>query len=493
MKPLIDLDAVLEELYAIDPEFRSQGAALRALAERLLASKPEAEIDEAFVARLRNELHARASLRASGNPFFSFFTMSRNKYLVPGLAVLAIAAAGALTLNSLGLPSRTEQASVSRLASATGIERVGSGAFGPLTVGVNGTRTQSGGGGQGLGAAPAAAPMGGGGGLNAETKMIAPDWNPVVYTYVYKGDAIDGLQESVDVYRRERGAPASVAALLNQGLGLMDLGRSKNASVQSFSIAEDRPNGYVITVNAEEGTINMYENYLKWSFPERSCTDDACIQSYRLKESDMISDAEAIRIAEAFLAEYGVSKEGYGAPSVRDDWRVMYARAENKADYWFPDTIVVTYPTIIDGHPVYDEGGAPYGLAVNVNVRQKRAAGLWNLSTRNFQVSAYAGETDAKRLIGFAERGGVYGDVWEPENATKIEVELGTPTIAYARVWQWNGNAGSELAVPSLVFPVTNAPKDFWRTNVTIPLAQELLQGLPSGAPIPVDTPVLLK
>jgi len=492
MKERIDLDAVLEELYALEPELRSQDASLRKLAAQLLASRPEAPIDEAFVARLRGELKSRMRASSAGNPFINFFTMPTNKYLVPGLAVLALAVVGAVTMNSLQRPAGAPSSGSDRLAAAT-IERVGASAFGSLTGVSTGARPESGGGGFGAGAgtqaaAPALPPMAGGDAAIGSKMIVAPDWIPTIYKHVYKGETIEGLSDQVDVYRRVRGGAGSgpVGALLGSDLGLMDLSAAKSPSVQSFAIAENRENGYVITVNPEEGTINIYENYLTWTYPERSCTDEACFNSYRLTEADMLSDEETIRIADAFLAEYGVSKDGYGAPIVRNEWRAQLLRAADPSTFWFPDGTTVVYPQLIEGKPVYDEGGAPHGLNVNINVRHKRATGLWNLAVQNLQVSSYAGETDASVLVGIAERGGVYGDQYAPENAVTVEVELGTPTLAYTRVWQWNGGIGSELTVPALVFPVLNAPKDYWRSNVTVPLAKELLQTIGNPGILPV-------
>jgi hypothetical protein len=498
MKERPDLDVVLEELYALDPALRSQAPSIRKLAEELLAAKPDAAVDEAFVTRLRLELKARIASRPSTNPFVTFFTMPTNKYLVPGLAILAIAVIGAATLSTLQRPSVVSNGS-GKIAYEPSVERVDAGAFGSLVGQPGGARPESGGGGaMGLGAgAPqtssptaAALPPMAGGSVASDKMLVAPDYTPTIYAYTYKGEALTGLSPQVDVYLRTRNVGAApVGALTDYDLGLMNLAAAKGASVQSFSIAESREDGYIINVNPEEGTINMYENYLTWTYPERACADEACFNSYRLKESDMIADEESIRIADAFLAEYGVSKDGYGAPTVRAEWRAQYLAAADKSNFWFPDVVTVIYPQVIDGKPVYDEGGAPYGLNVNVNVRHKRAAGLWNLSTRNFQVSSYAGETDAAVLIGLAEKGGVYGDQWMPEGAKVVQVELGTPQIAFSRVWQWNGSIGNELTVPTLVFPVLNAPQDFWRTNVTIPLAKELLQPPKGGGgvPMPVD------
>ncbi len=493
MKNTIDLDAVLEEIYALEPELRAQGAALRSLAEKLLASKPEAAIDEAFVARLRSELKLRIQARPSSNAFINFFTMPSNKYLVPGLAVLAIAVAGAVSLSTLERPMGAPSDDSGRVASLSRIERVGASAFGPLT-GTSGARPESGGGGLGAGASALSAvpPMAGGSPAIDSKMIVSPDYVPTVYKHVYKGEAIEGLEAQVDVYRRVRGGAGTgpVGALLDFDLDLMDLGRARNASVQSFSIAESRENGYVITVNPEEGTINIYENYLTWTYPERACADEACFNAYRLTEADMLSDEETIRIADAFLAEFGVRKDGYGAPIVRNEWRAQLLRVEDKSSFWFPDGATVVYPQMVDGKIVYDEGGAPHGMNVNINVRHKRATGLWNLALQNLQVSSYEAETDAAALVAIAEKGGTLGDVWMPEGAKVVEVELGTPTVAYTRVWQWNANAGTELTVPALVFPVLNAPQDYWRTNVTVPLAKELLrsQDGPIGImPVPLE------
>lgn len=405
-------------------------------------------------------------------------SMDPKRYLVPGLIVLAAVGLGALTLSTLKRPAAPPSETA-----APSVRRVGAGAFGPLAAQPSGARAEAGlGAGATSAPAPAVPPQAGGDAAQTDKSMLVPpDFTPTIYKHVYKGGTIEGLAAQIDVYRRERGSLAPMAGV--SGLGLMDLGRLREAGLQSYTIAEDRENGYVVAVNPEEGTVNIYENYPRWSYPERACADEACFEAFRLKESDMIADEEAIRIAEVFLAGYGVSKDGYGAPTVRDDWRVQFARTTDKASFWFPEIVTVVYPQIVDGKPVYDEGGAPHGLNVNVNVRHKRAAGLWNLATRNFLVSSYAGETDAARLIAVAEKGGLYGDQWMPEGATVVEVELGTPTLAFSRVWHWDGTQGAELIVPTLVFPVINAPAEYWRTNVTVPLAKDLLQTPVGGGP----------
>ncbi len=503
------LDALLEELYAIEPEMRAQDSSLRKLAAELLASKPDAPVDESFIARLRGEVVSRAAVVSSRFTFMSLFS-TKNRYLVPGLAVLVLAVAGAAAFQG----SRTDQQAATRVASTLGIERVKANAFGTLASSSVPSGNAAGGDMAVRASAvssenlapmaalttPALPPMAGGGlgtaaGISADAKMIAPDWVPTIYHYVYTGEAVENLPAQVDVYRRTKATPSvgPLTALQSVNLGLLDLDKVKNGAVQSFSIAETRDNGYVFNVDPQEGMVNIYQNS-KWISPLSNCMDQNCYEQNRLKESDLLSDEEAIRIADGFLADYGIPKDGYGAPVVNDMWRVQYAAmdAAARSSYWFPEGVSVVYPILVDGKASYDEGGAPYGLNVNVDVRMKRAQSVWNLFMRSYQVSSYAAETDAKRLIGIAENtDNYYVAQTMPPNAKTVEVELGTPTIAYVRSWQQTGTTGAELLVPALIFPVKTQSPDLWRQNVIVPLAKDLLDAMNNnGTPIPIDAQV---
>lgn len=491
------IDGLLEELYAVAPDLRAQDASLRALVQELLLSKPDVTLDERFVEGLRAKLMARASATPVTFTMMNLFS-TKYRFLVPGLAVLVLAVAGAAAFQSFGQPGRPAP---TRVALAPSMERVGANAFGKLT-GENAVANAD----AVSFAAPATAETstapasprpqsGGGGSPSIDAKMVAPDWIPTFYRYSYKGEAIENLPAQIDVYRRVKAVPATgpLSALQDANLGLIDLSRSQDAFVQSFTISEKRDQGYIFNVDAQEGLVNIFQNG-KWNSPLQRCMDQACYEQNRLRESDMLADEELIRIADAFLADYGISKDGYGAPIVSDQWRTQYAAmdASARSTFWFPEGVSVVYPILVDGKNAHDESGFPYGLNVTVDVRMKKVQGVWNLFTRNFQVSSYAAETDAKRLIGIAENTDNYGGEW-PANARRVDIELGTPTIAYVRSWLQTGTTGSELLVPALVFPIKNAPVELWRQNVTIPLAKDLIDAMPGtiGIPMPVDLPAV--
>ncbi len=491
------IETLLEELYAIEPGLRAQDASLRSLVRELLVAKPEAALDERFIKRLRNELLSRTPATTSKFNVMNIFS-AKQRLLVPGLAVLVLAVAGAAAFESMQQPGRSM---TSRVAMAPALERVGENAFGKLAGG-NPVAEGDAGSNEALNApspAPSAAssarPQSGGGmGIAADSKMFAPDWIPTIYRYVYKGETLENLSSTVDVYRRVKAAPAvgPLAALQQANLGLIDLSKAKNGFVQSFTVAESSDQGYVFSVDAQEGAVNIFQNG-KWFSPLSRCMDQNCYEQNRLKEGDLLSDEESIRIADAFLAEYGISKDDYGTPIVNNQWRVQYAAmdASARSSFWFPDGVSVVYPVLVNGNVAYDESGSPYGLNVNVDVRAKRAQSVWNLFTRNYQVSSYAAETDAKRLIGIAENTDNYGGEW-PANTKRVDVELGTPKIAYVRSWQQMGETGAEILVPALIFPIQNGPAELWRPNVIVPLAKDLLDAMPPmvGIPMPVDLPV---
>ncbi len=484
------LDGLLEELYAIEPAMRAEDASLRRLAMELLASKPDAPIDEQFVARLRSQILTRSV--SPKLTFMSIFSSKNARVLVPGLAVVVLAVIGAVAFKApkSGAPSSSQL--------AMNVERVKAGAFGSLAATTAAPVETSKAAPMAASGAPsatsdaaarsgasfnAAAPMmaqSGGSAIAGKAVIMRPiDWTPTIYTYSYKGDVIENLASQVDVYKRVTGdLPAGpLVSLSGLNLGLVDLTKAKDAGVQSFTIAEKGDNGYVFTVDPQQGMISINQN-VKWMMP--------MAQPERLQQGDMLSNDDAISAASAFLDAYGISKDAYGAPVVNDQWHVQYMgmAAADRPNFWFPESVSVIYPTLIDGKIAYDQSGQPSGMNVNVDVRTKRVTGVWNLATRNYQVSSYAGETDAKRLIGLAESTDNYGGGY-PENAKKVELDLGTPTIAYVQTWLQQGDQGAEVYAPALVFPITNAPADYWRKSVVIPLAKELLDAQ-NAVPTPV-------
>lgn len=486
------IDAVLKDLYAIDPSLRDQEERLIKTVRALLAAKPEAALDERFVSELRDELldrfaAGRAGTAAVRKSFIdSLMKKDALKYLVPsGIAAALVLALVISTKTPTQPPAAPIASGTPETPRAEGvrISRV-AGNFGKLSTTGGGDAAMEAGRGQG----------GGGGGVPSATpqtaspspdKMAIMPYEPTYYKYVYDGD-IALTDEKLDVYKRRKGGvtPISPSLLDTALLGLMDPARLGSLGVQSLSLVQDKDFGYSVYVDMHEGMVSLGQNYAKWPHPEQDCRDEACYARYRLQESDMLTDEQAFAISDAFLKELGVNTGSYGAPTIQNSWRMQLAATslEDRANFYFPDIMSVVYPLSINGQKVHDEGGGAMGLVVNVNVRQKRADGLWNLTTLDFDSAQYDAVTDKTALLEVVSRGGVYEGT-PPADAKTVEVKLGTPERVLMRAW----SGGQEVVVPALRFPVLDKPEGqmWFRDAVMIPLVKDLLA-------VPTPNPILM-
>lgn len=345
----------------------------------------------------------------------------------------------------------------------------------------------------GLGAASsemARTQQGGGGsaGMMAD-KMIAPVMTQ--YNYVYTGDEFAIPSETMAVYRRVKGSESAreLGAYLSRfNTGLMNLGALGGAEVRNFELGTSGKDGYSLRVDVDNGNISLNRNMSGWQAPA-GCVGEAC-NPRPLSVSDVPSDDEVIRLANAFLSAYGVETSGFGEPRVDNNWRVYYNQAADKSMAWVPDILTVTYPKMIDGQVTYDFGGNSYGLQVSVDIRNRQAVGFWNLTSSQFEKSAYQVEQNKDRIMDFVKRGGVFSyNYWYNNGETKIvDVSVGTPTIGLVQQTQWDEFGGKELYVPAYIFPVVNPPAEYFGNRyIVIPLPKDILD---SYNVQPVDGPI---
>lgn len=351
--------------------------------------------------------------------------------------------------------------------------------------------------------------MGGGGGVAApmmatndvmvegvEKIMIAPA--PTYYKFVYNGDELNLTENEMEVLKRIKEPKSSesfVSAIKNMNLDLVDIGSFHDMKVQNINFLEDRDFGYAVYINLLEGSININQNWQRWKHPNSECRDRDCYESFRLKESDMLSDAEVISISDNWMTKYNVSTDIYGKGEIDNDWRIYYARAENKSNYYFPEQVSVIYPLIINDKIVYTEGGRKNGLQVSVDIRQKKVSNMNGLASRQYESSMYKIETNEKKILSFVERGGWnrrYSYYME-ENPKAVEVPVGEPELAYINMWQHKDNESTELLVPALVFPVLKVPEGVYvyEKNIIVPLTMDILGEIGRGFPGPIPMPLI--
>ena len=504
MEPLIK--EILADLYRVDPELKSREAELVKLVSRLLASRPDTDLDENFKRELRERLLAEfASSRPEKRPLASGIARFFATYklgLAAGGALTAVVLAAVLIYAPAAVAPTSPAAPGTILSLGLQVTPTAEHAFGALGLGAGGSSADSGAeqrnaasGQLAAGAAPSAAPLGLGGGGGIGLKMAAPDTMPVYqqpvrYHFSYSGE-LAPPEAKVEVLKRETAVDTGVLAAVfsKLDLGLMDLGKLQDLAVQNINLAEDRDNGYLINLNFEDGSITINQNWSRWPQPKWDCPPEQGCTPPRIKQEDIPANEEILRIAAEFVGRMGIPTANYGAPKVDDSWRKWYAEAENKADYWFPEQVGVSYPMLVNGKKVYYNDGREAGLNVSIDVRTKLVTNVSPIYSQRYLGSDYAGETDQARILEVAAGGGIMPIYYYGEGEAKvIDVGLGQPEEAYYWHWNYQNGRSENLLVPALVFPVqaTNETGGLYLERVVVPLAKEILdQAGQNAGPMP--------
>lgn len=306
----------------------------------------------------------------------------------------------------------------------------------------------------------------------------------VEYNYVYVGDDFNLLPSEVNVYRRSNLDLSRQFADLfsDKKISFFDLKKFKNIAVNNLTINEDREYGYSIYLGLKDGYFSLYKNWEKWPSIEKECEgyDQDCYKKYQLTVNDILSDEEIINITDNFLERYDISLDNYGPGEVQKNWMRSYVLSDDKASFYLPDSIMVIYPLKLEGVDVYEESGQKAGLNVEVDIREKKAAGIHNLFYQHYERSAYNSEDSKENILKMVENGGIYPspDYYRDDLEIKtIDIQVGTPTIGMVRAWHYDNEAmrGYEVYVPAYVFPIISEsePSYFYRKNIVIPAVKD--------------------
>lgn len=356
-----------------------------------------------------------------------------------------------------------------------GFRRLESGAFGDLSS-IQGAAAGKGG---GNGSAPASAPV--------ADKMSGamPAQYMTVYKYVYKGEALNQIdwENGLDnrVFKREKLASLGVELAQKTSeyaFGPVDQSKFSNLSLFNVSLLENKEYGYLLNYSIVDNSYSISQNWARWPHPENQCRDEACFSQYRASVSDWPDDATLISVADAFLQEKSLDISAYGDPVVDQNWRRDYDRAEDKTNYYVPDTATVVYPILVNQKKTLDESGNFDGIRVSVKVKDRLVSDVYGITVNNYATSRYDTIKDPAKVLELVAVGGMqfeyYGQLGEGSQVE--EVELLDPEIGLIKVWQPDPESISgsmqELYVPGLIFPIKD-PKS-WKMNVIVPLTKEV-------------------
>jgi hypothetical protein len=477
---------ITKELLEQDPTLSSHQRELEELVLSLLRARPDPAIDQQFYFELKQKLllsieknrsHHSQEKRGLKDLIINLFTMKKINIAI-GTAALAviILVAGTIYLNK-------EQGTQTAYTPKVKITFAGDQAFGKLDgISNANTNTVRGGGGQNeIGnTADLSRPMSateGKGGESVDYGFLPPD-EAIYYRYVYSGEQIEIDNSKMQVLKRQKGAQtiSDLTGMLNLlSFNLVNIGSFPNLRVQSVNFAQSGDDGYNIYVNMDEASINIYG---AWPKPmEYLACYPNCPPPHQLTLADVPPDNELISAANSFTQAHGIPTSIYGQPIIQDEWKTQFEIAQVRKEFsYVPDVISVVYPLLIEDRYVYDESGNLSGLNVGINIRNKKVVSVWELNVPNFEASMYETETNAERILKFAEKGGMHG--YLPEYAKKItDVELGSPRIELVKMWNYKNGQSEELLIPSFIFPVLNPPKTYYyvKKSVIVPLVKEIL------------------
>lgn len=352
--------------------------------------------------------------------------------------------------------------------------------------------------------APAQGRVAGMGGGVADAKMISgtmPAFEFKNYKFEYKGELAVG-SSSVEVLRRLKAIDTGMdvsGLLAGLNFGPADLSTFSGMALQNANFIQKGEYGYNLSISFDDGSVSVGQNWETW--PAGRCGgDQVCYDAQRVKFEEVLADTEAIAIAEAFVKEHGINAAMFGAPEINNTWRVSYDASPDKANYYLPEAVDVIYPLKINDQYVYDEyNGQKQGLVVSVHIKSKRVSSAYGLTTQTYESSPYDVETDAKKILAYAETGGA--NSYRAEGAASVTLELGDPIQGFIKYYNY-ANAVSlkslndELLVPALIFPIKDIPKDdpnFYRTAVIVPLVKEVLDERMAGLSGGIPTPLMMK
>ncbi len=479
------IDEILKDLYKIDKSFKENEKELKVLIKKLLSNKPNPKkLSLDFKQNLLNEM-IRHLNKTKQDPI-NYFNLFYNTFFMKKLAPIAISFALVMVVIISGLNFIRFDKSLNDqnenlqklLSNEIQIQKNNKeNAFGEFEI----TQDQV--------SSNERSQSGGGGGFSEsatmDAKMIAPypPFPPYgeMKNYIYKFDGtLPQTDSKIDVLKKTKiidNTTTGEVFLEKVTLGIINKEILKNTKVDSFSLYEDRKNGYSFYVNLNAGEVSINRNWQNWDpQPQSNCTDEACFNKYRLKLSDIPEDSTLISIANKFLADYEIDTKNYGTPSVNRDFMIQYEREQNKEFFYIPEIVNVVYPFTVNGMEVYDQWGNKVGMNVTINIRDKKVDSVWGIKTQNFETSTYDKESEEK-IKEIIETGGVDGYSIKGPNIKDVEIKLNNPKLVYMNFFKYQGNTSDEFLIPAIKLDI-NAPKDEYsfdyRKHLIIPLLKDI-------------------
>jgi hypothetical protein len=479
------IQLILQELYEIDSSLKQHEKKLKVLLEKIIASEPEVEIDERFVAKLRNDI---LSKEMGGSNVLNFLSMNKLPFAMAGVvatfAIVIVVSYGIVgqKLNKNNLVYKVGQSEMSDMD----VTRLSANAFGDLgsagsdffpspapagaTLGLESAVSSDERFAKGIGGG------GGGGGVSMQSQAIAPIYEPeYMYEVKYIGDSISFDYNEAPIYKLvfDTSLGKKIAnSVMGHDLGFMDFDKMKDSFVQNIHITSKDEGRYSLYLDLErnKASLSRVQEYF-YGMIEPGCFGPDCGVSAQIKEVD---DSVLINTANKFLSDFGINTSNYGSPVVDDSWKIY----QDERYFSVPQMQTVIYPIAFDGDNVYDLGGMEYGMRVIVNVKDMVVYSVQEITNPVFESSNYEIETNFDKIVKIAEEGGINRTFYGAKQEGEV-LEIGNPEsiTIHHYIFDEETRKSSELFIPALKFPIVSdiEGKRIYQDSVIVPLVKDIL------------------
>lgn len=446
---------ILNDLIAIDPQFKAHEQELRSVVSALILSKPETNFDESFAAKLRAEL-LEIEAKPMPSPYTRFF-MSRMFYGVVGsaLTILVVVPFTYFATQKATSPDKpivinpfSDQVKdlSTVLTPEQQISNKGMNAFGKLAL-VPTSDNQSTSATPNTFAAKSAATTNIPGTASAPSTKSSVSSASVEASVTYTGDSISLNDNQGKVFKRTKGADSGkqLFDMVQKGkFGLTDLTSFSDLRLRNVQLSQDKPFGYVVGINLDEGAISITP---QWEFWNTSNSTD------KVATSTSLDDGSLISIANDFMKSHGIANAVYANPIAR------------------ADSNTVIYPLKIDSKEVREEDGGAFGLVVTIDPAQKKVIDVSNLTSQTYESSLYSLETNFQTIVGVATSS------LAAHNRHADGATLGTPHQVLMHYWLEDSttHVRTELFIPALSFPITYKDAKTASSAIVVPLVKDFL------------------
>ena len=448
------IEDILKDLYKIDPKFKAQQTELRKVIAELVMLKPDTQFDAGFASHLRTQLlNTRIKPMPVRSPYTSIF-VSRAFYGIIGsaLTILIVVPFTYIATQKATSPNKPvvlnpfspQPVSVKDVSSGLSpkqqISNKGINAFGKLALLPTDTT------------APVAqtATLKTSVGVSSYAASVSHASNSVGY----KGNDVALKNEQGKIFKRTKGIDSGkqLTDIIKQGsFDLTNLSSFGDLSLKNLTLAEDKTDGYMLSVNFDEGAISVTPNTKYWS-----------VQSLE-NATSTLDGTTLIAIADDFIKAHNVDTSVYGKSVLLG-------------------TNQVVYPLIIDTKEVLESDGTPFGLILAINPKEKKVSAVSNMTSQTYDSSLYDLETNFTHVVSAATSTfSVSGVVAESTSAhtASTTINLGTPQAVLMHYWMYDeaSTTPTELFIPALAFPVSYKDTHYEKgpTRFVVPVVKDFL------------------